>query len=286
MIGIVIMQMYFLVKYRERPTIKYSSNNFTLIFLLGSIICVFSVVFKSGNVFFRPCGLDVWILGYGFALVVGALTLKMWRLVHVTSNSKLSRSVQMTDKALMNYLLGMLAGQTGLLILWQVLDQPMYVNNPKTLLGTTISYTETICTTQSNSVGLVGTAINAISLLNVVRLAVMGRNIPSKFNDGKLMGIIVYTLTFILTITIGTSAFITDTQAVYTLQSSAILLCVFCCTVIYTGPKIYGAIMNHSVNGRSGTDLVQSSNNDFQCIHCGKYQKVALAGSTTKSIPE
>jgi hypothetical protein len=286
MIGIVIMQMYFLNKYRERPTIKYSSNNFTLIFLLGSIFCIFSVIFKSGDVLFRPCGLDVWILGYGFALVVGSLTLKMWRLVHVTSNSKLSRSVQMTDKALMNYLLGMLLGQSIILLLWQLLDQPRYVINSKTLLGTNISYAETVCTTQSNSVALVGTAINAILLLNVVRLAVLGRNIPSKFNDGKLMGIIVYTLTFIITITIGTSMAITDTQAVYTLQSSAILLCVFCCTVIYTGPKIYGAIMNQAIAAKSGTELVASSNNDFQCVHCGKYQKLAMAGSTNGSIRE
>jgi hypothetical protein len=116
--------------------------------------------------------------------------------------------------------------------------------------------------------------VNVILVLNLVRLVIQGRKIPSKFNDGRLMGIIVYTLAFILISCLATSIFMTDTQALYTLESSSFLLAAFCCTVIYTAPKIYGGLMNQSsVVGQSEV-IVKTVDTDFICIHCGKGQKV------------
>jgi hypothetical protein len=274
MVGLIIMIMYLLIKYRSRPTIRYSSNTFTLIYLVGCILCCVSVGFKAGDAKFKPCGIDIWILGYGYILVIGTLTLKMWRLVSVVNNTKISRSVKISDQTLINYLLGMVAVQTVILVMWQLFDKPAYITSTKTLLGTDIDYSETVCSIQSNSITLVGVAINLILVLNLVYLVIQGRKIPSKFNDGKLMAIIIYTLTFILTITIATSIFIADTQAQYTLQSSAILLAVFCCSAIYTAPKIYGAIMNRELEGSNSSINMVATSDDKLCIHCGKSQKV------------
>jgi hypothetical protein len=55
--------------------------------------------------------------------------------------------------------------------------------------GKDIAYPESVCDISSGNIGLLGLILNIVVLINMLRLAITGRNIPNRFNEGKLMGV-------------------------------------------------------------------------------------------------
>jgi hypothetical protein len=164
--------------------------------------------------------------------------------------------------------------QTGLLLIYQFVDQPRMATVAKTVTGTAISYTETKCATTSTIGATIILVCNLLVLLNGIRLVYTGRTIPNQFNDGKVMGIMVYTMTLLLLVVLLGSLFVNDPRFLFLLHSCSTLLIALSSAVVHTVPKLFQTMEEYSQKSQvSVQDQVK------RCKNCGFIDQSIVGGS-------
>jgi hypothetical protein len=112
----------------------------------------------------------------------------MWRLVKIFG-SKTRLKIKLGD----NYMLGgvglFVLAQTALLLTFQFVQKPTYVLARRNLPGTSIEYFNQTCSFAGPNISLAAMVLNVLLVCYVVYLAIIGRKIPSDYNDGQLIGV-------------------------------------------------------------------------------------------------
>ena len=79
---------------------------------------------------------------------------------------------------------------------------------------------------------------NVLMLLNGIRLAYATRTVPNQYNDGKVMGIMVYTMTLLLLVVFLGSLFVSDPRFSFLLTSVSTILIALSSSIVHTVPKL------------------------------------------------
>jgi hypothetical protein len=116
----------------------------------------------------------------------------MWRLVVIFGVGKGGkvRRIALPDSMLFKYLAGLVILQIVLLLIWQFVDAPSMSSKVFSVEGTSLQYSQRLCSYQGSIGTILGELINIMAVVYVVYLAVVGRKIPSNFNDGQTIGVL------------------------------------------------------------------------------------------------
>ena len=184
--------IYFFIKRKEK-VVKKTSPVFVQLMLFGIIMVNVSLIiwsFESTQLF---CITKVWIGAIGFALIMGNLLAKTYRIFKIFTNVRVS-SVAITDADLLKF--------SGGIILFEVLLLSIYTfakGLPDAVLKD--STTQTLyrfisCEVSDSSFQTIMTiailVINALFVLFGVVIAYLTRNVDSSFNESKYIALTMY----------------------------------------------------------------------------------------------
>jgi hypothetical protein len=159
----------------------------------------------------------------------------------------------------------MICIQTIFLVVYQFVDQPRLATTSRAIVGTTIQYTETRCTSTSNVGAMILLIMNVLMLLNGIRLVFIGKDIPSQFNDGKVMAIMVSTMALLLLVVFTGSLFVNDPRFLFLLLACSTLLIVVSSVVVHTIPKLIQRTEDNPMDSLG----INTENGGKRCKNCG-----------------
>ncbi|RKP17638.1 hypothetical protein ROZALSC1DRAFT_24007, partial [Rozella allomycis CSF55] len=183
MIIVCIVTMALLFHFREYHVVKANSYILVSVTIVGSILSFISLAIQAKN-YFASCILGAWFENIGFTLVFAALLAKMYRIDRIFNHVK--RNLNLKDTYLMRYIGLAVILMCSYLITWTFLSAP--VPTETLMVDNTISADR--CSTSTWSAGIVGIRL-FITLIAAV-LAYTIRNVPSDFNEAKLIGFATY----------------------------------------------------------------------------------------------
>jgi hypothetical protein len=112
----------------------------------------------------------------------------MWRLVTVFKKKEFNKN-RLTDRYMIAHVGLFILIQTGILIFWYLLQKPQVMIETKRLPPTSISYENTVCGYSGQQISIAPILLNVLLVVNIVYLAIKGRNIPAEYNDGHYIGV-------------------------------------------------------------------------------------------------
>ena len=100
--------------------------------------------------------------------------------------------------------------------------------------------------------------------------------LPNQFNDGKVMGVIIYTMTLLLLVVLLGSLFVTDPRFLFLLKSISTILIVLAAAIVHTVPKLVQTYSEESLK----STVNQSKLDTGKCPNCGflDHSKALVSG--------
>jgi hypothetical protein len=179
-----------------------------------------------------------------------------------------------------------MAIQILLMLCWKYVDQPAQISTIKYIPVLHLPYIESACTFKSNGMigGILTLTYDTLLLLNMVRLAIIGRNIPARFNDSKVMVLITYALAFIMLVILPALSFLSSIKTSYVIFSGGVLLASFVAAIGHTVPKIIQAFYKvHEQNTASALIMEHEKRVHIPtfCERCGHRIQIELPPAKT-----
>lgn len=185
--------------YRHHPVMKASSPLFLLIMLSGLSLLSWSVlprVLEDENHAFN-CDADVWLCNMGYALMIGSLLVKTFRLRQIFRSRKLKDIRGLTDRNLLAMLASLLLLQV-IIVIALTKAKPMSV-----MTNYTDTYGYRHCEVADGSQNInevylpVLISFRFFLLVASAIMAIQTRNIPDGFNESRQLLMTIYNLLFI-----------------------------------------------------------------------------------------
>ena len=211
-----------LLKYRR---LRRASPTFLILLLIAMIIGYSSIYAWFGKPHPVACGFQPWLLGLSTISMISALCVKnirIWRIFKLSH----SRQVKITDFQLFILWIISIIPAVFILILWTIISTPTaemkYVDGDDHYLCTTGGFT-------GEPGGLVFffcfVAYCAFILIIGAIISFLIRNVPSQFNETKLLTISIYNLGFLSAVIIPVFMVVNPINpfAAWIIRSSAIL---------------------------------------------------------------
>ncbi|KAI9004093.1 7 transmembrane sweet-taste receptor of 3 GCPR-domain-containing protein [Gaertneriomyces semiglobifer] len=181
-----------IVHWREK--LKKRSPVFCLTILVGLIVFLSTVFVDLLPTTKATCIVERWTQGVGFALVMGNVAAKAYRIWRIFDNAKLS-SIVITNRDLAKFGGTILGIELVLLALWTALDPPTITTH-----YTKDSY-QYLCGSANRTVSLLLTIIvyvaNALLLAFNGFLAFKTRNVSSEFGEARQIGYTIYNVVIV-----------------------------------------------------------------------------------------
>ncbi|KAJ3155533.1 hypothetical protein HDU89_006497 [Geranomyces variabilis] len=212
-IGIVLMLLYSIMMlvtavsgalvyvWRDRPTIKALSPFFMMIMSVGMELAYATIFTSLGEPKTLNCNLRTWLFGIAFAIVLGCLIAKTYRIWRVFANERLASPLGVAQ--ILRMAGAFTVGEAFILAVWSGYSplKPMLVTNK--LNG---SYTY-VCESTTGNSGFIAAIFlyNGLLLAVATYLAVGTRNVPSKYSEAKYIAFTVYSLLIWCTLIIAVS---------------------------------------------------------------------------------
>ncbi|KAI8921464.1 7 transmembrane sweet-taste receptor of 3 GCPR-domain-containing protein [Entophlyctis helioformis] len=230
--------LFFVVK-RHDPIVRKSSVPSMLLILVGLFLPCLDVFTMVGVPTTVHCIADIWLIGLGFAFVLGAITTKLLRLYRIFNG------IAASQKGISNFDItiqtgGVVMVEAAILLAWTVIDAP----KPTLLQINPLSYYH-VCSSSNAKFHSTMTAIlvgwNGLMLLICTTLAVATRNLRADYNEAKIVGVCVYNQLVVISLamamlfaTIGTVTIGT----LFSIKQAAILIVVLVTLVAVHGPRM------------------------------------------------
>lgn len=122
--AVLLVCVVLVVKYRKLPVVKRSQYQFLITTLVGGMLMAVAVLMYAGPPSEGACVTRRHIVPYAFTLIFGSLIVKSLRVYRVFLSSAMKRVI-LSSKAMLKLLVGFLAVDTVLMLLWRELD-PTY----------------------------------------------------------------------------------------------------------------------------------------------------------------
>ncbi|KAI8929663.1 periplasmic binding protein-like I [Entophlyctis helioformis] len=254
MLLILAAAVFFIVK-RDDPTLRKVSIPSKLVMLFGLLLPCLDVLTMVDTPTVTHCVADIWLIGLGFAVVLGALSTKLLRLFRIFNG------IQAKIKGISNSDLLVQTGvpilvEMALLLIWTLNDAP----KPTLLQINPVTYYYACSSSSTRFQGTMMLALivwNGLLLAVCTMLAIATRNVRADFNEAKIVGLCVYNQVVIVVLALpllisgsGKLSLLT----LFSLKQAAILMIVYVTLGAVHGSKIYAALTEEKAHGKS-TDL-------------------------------
>lgn len=178
------------------------------------------------------------------------------------------------------YLFGVLVIETTFLLVFMILDKPSVHYSKVQLMMNLSGFQQATCSTSGTIGSTLLIIFNVMLILYVLKLAWTIRNVPSKFNEGKLLAIISFTIGFVLVMVLPVTAFLTEPRAIYILLSSGILFTSMVVAISMVIPNLVVVLKRIDLAPVSAKPSAKNSPNDTNnhktghsahsiCVTCG-----------------
>ncbi|KAJ3181007.1 hypothetical protein HDU87_001657 [Geranomyces variabilis] len=212
-VGIILMLLYSLMMvvtavsgamvhvWRDRPAIKALSPFFMMIMSVGMELAYATIFTSLGEPKTLNCNLRTWLFGIAFAIVLGCLIAKTYRIWRVFANERLASPLGIAQ--ILRMAGAFTVGEAFILAVWSGYSplQPLMVTNK---LDGTYTYS---CQSVTGNSGFIAAIFiyNGLLLAVATYLAVGTRNVPSKYSEAKYIAFTVYSLLIWCTLIIAVS---------------------------------------------------------------------------------
>lgn len=174
--------------YRATQPFKNSSPNFIYLSLVGCILCCVSIFLMPGDPLQKTCGVEFWLLAIGFGLAVGSLIMKINRVALLFGKDVYKiKAKNLKDSVFLTYLAFLIVVEVGFLLVFNFYDNPHVVYTSKTLDVSFLPYMQPACGTSQTMGSVLLIVFNVALILYMLKLAWQVRNVPTRFNEGKLL---------------------------------------------------------------------------------------------------
>jgi len=223
---------------RGNAVMKASAPPFCLLSLLGGVITLASNYGLSLQPTATGCAVNVWLLSFGFTLMLAALLVKLGRLYFIFSSGKLT-VVKITNLKLGIVLLAACLVDIVLNVIWTSVSPfaaKTVVVDPYRPM-----YNYRACDWDETAIDLmyVHIAWKMALLFAALVLTVLTRSLPAAFNESTYLGASIYNVSVLLVFLLPTvSAGVGGRDTVYLLQGFGVQLIVVSTMAIFFIPKI------------------------------------------------
>ncbi|KAI9136609.1 7 transmembrane sweet-taste receptor of 3 GCPR-domain-containing protein [Paraphysoderma sedebokerense] len=239
MLYVIFTSVAFIV-FRTRASIKRSGFLFSQCTIFGARLCTIAVMLGVGKPTESTCVGFTAFLSIGFVVMFGSFIAKLYRIQQIFHGSKkVAKNKKLTDAVLFRYLCGIVLVEALLLVLWAIVDVPgltvhrSFVQNVGTVTQATCKHGSTMAAALL--------LYNAVLILAAAIIAFKVRNVPTDFNETKVMVFAVYSVTFIIAIVVPTTTQLTHSQSFQTLILFGCLLATSSSIIVFTAPKLLAA---------------------------------------------
>jgi len=228
-----------------RRRVRASSPTFLIIVILSCLLGYISEFSWYGRPHPVACGFRPWLLGLAVVSLVSALSAKTWRLWRVFKIAYAKERI--TDFQLLVLYAFMVTPAVIILVVWTIVSTPTAdmkegYNNRDHYVCTTGGFT-------GEPGGLIFFLIlvgyEAIVLLVAAFLCIVTRNIPSFFNESKLIVISIYNLGFLAAVCIPVIIVLESINpfAAWVIRSLAVLYAFSATLFLQFAPKVVGVLI-------------------------------------------
>ncbi|XP_039261395.2 metabotropic glutamate receptor 7-like [Styela clava] len=242
---IVISALYY--KYKETPIVKASGKELCFVVLFGIFItfanCWFIISYPS----IASCILSRTILSLGPTIMYGALLMKTLRVVIIFRNKVLSPNIKLLlrPRSQLAFTTLLTFVQVLVLVIWFAIDGPEIKMKKTEDIGTVFL----TCHTFVHSEVKIGLIYPFLLIILTTILATVNRNVPTGFNEAKLVGFTMYTTCVIW---LGFIAIFVTNETNYGLKLTVVSLCLSlnACTVLFCmfGHRCYTILFHPEQN--------------------------------------
>jgi 7 transmembrane sweet-taste receptor of 3 GCPR/Concanavalin A-like lectin/glucanases superfamily/IPT/TIG domain len=233
---LTIVLMVLTVVYKSEPVIRASTPHFGLVILLG-ILFGYAIIFVlAGEPTQSICLSRIWFAGIGWALLLGALLAKNYRIDRLFRSAKQFRSIAITIMHLFMWTLAILSLEIILLICWSAIDPPN-----KTAIDVSFTEIDFDCESEYND-EFIGAflALNAVFVLAGCVLAYRTRNVSSMFSESRAIAFIIYNMLVVMVLFVPLLYVASFGSAErFIIRCTCILYLLISTTLVLFGPKFY-----------------------------------------------
>jgi len=240
--------------------IQHSGYPYLVCILLGSTGLACSVFVFGSDLRYvswetqqRLCMFQVWLVGLSFVVLFGPLMLKSVRILWITNQPSLSTTKYLDEKIFGFYFL-FLIGEIIILILWTTID-PLSIkqNLSDDLLSVTYS-----CESNAVTFTIIWIVYKGVLLFLGIFVAYFSRNMESRFNESKTIGLCIYNIVILSAIIIPV-AIVNQKQPTisFVVKSIGVICISLGCIILFFGNKLL--IVTNLVSGSSSSQTFKSS---------------------------
>jgi hypothetical protein len=152
---------------------------------------------------------------------------------------RMKRITHMTDIYIFLRLCVLVLVQVVCFVVWYLVDKPSVFSKSMSLDIANFQYVVHECKSTSRNAEIILWVYNGGVLLNLVRLTVSARNIPRRFNEVQVMGLISYFCIFFIIVLVPALQFLEDAKTNYVIFVSMVFILVTTSGFLHTLPKLY-----------------------------------------------
>ncbi|KAJ3177227.1 hypothetical protein HDU85_005938 [Gaertneriomyces sp. JEL0708] len=171
----------------QHPVFRAASPTFLGLILAGLCLVFMSNILYGGMPSRAKCMAAPALLALGFAIAMGGLCVKNWRVYFIFSSRKLRKKSNTDNKRLLQFTAALIIPNIIILAVWGAVDpaRPVLLD-----AGTPKQYY--VCSSKSQVPSAALIAYNGLILLVTAIFAFLNRNVNLKYNESKQLAIAAY----------------------------------------------------------------------------------------------
>ncbi|KAJ3050106.1 hypothetical protein HK097_008911 [Rhizophlyctis rosea] len=258
-IGIELVLLILFIVKRDAPVIKAAARGPSYLIFLGAMLTLASVIMRvsaDGDLKWSNCFGTYWLFSIGYAMVLGSLAVKSYRVDAIFRNRKASFSF--SDAKVMILIASVVLGDVIISFMYQfwVIDSSR--TQLTTIPLTDLTFTQTKCPTIHETPTVLYYLYNALLLLVAAIFAFRTRNVVSTFNENTFTAAAIGLITVISIVIVPVLNLVTSSEAQYLLIGLGTFLATVLSTVIFAVPKLLVAFEVLRLGGAPTTTTVMA----------------------------
>ncbi|TPX56312.1 hypothetical protein PhCBS80983_g04635 [Powellomyces hirtus] len=282
--GISVLMVY---SWKERPAIKALSPQFMIIMGLAMELAFATIFTSIGKPEKLNCNFRAWLFGVSFAIVLGCLIAKTYRIWRVFANERLASPLRVAQ--ILRMAGAFMIGEVAILAVWSgysPLQPSLVIDKAKG----TYNY---VCESEKGNNSFIGAifAYNGLLLVVATYLAVATRNVPSRYSESKYIALTVYSLMIWCTLIIAVCFTAGESSSLsFLIQSFGVLFVTSTTWALLIGRVMVSEMGKHNPDNDmllpSSANLKAAADSSLNALGGGKPGRAAMGSSgTTAKVP-
>jgi len=240
-----------LLAWYNHPVMRYSSQPFLAIILVGAFLSLLSGFFWLGELHTWKCTLTLWLLPVGLVLILAPMLTKNFRVWRIVSRSNSFKRIRITNTQLAAFVGGCLAVQLALSAVWTAVEPP---TGRDVLDGFPEAHYE--CHVSLPFL-LANVAYLLVLVLACLVLSFLTRDVMTDFNESRVLAFLVYNFLVMGVIMVLLTLFVPD-EAAGGHTVARVLVLVLC--TVGTVAMVFGQKLFHILAGTRWGSTTKESN--------------------------